>query len=81
MLQCTNGVSSSPVEGRTNICQLKRSNSNTVWFNIQTYIYIYTNIHDERTHKKTNELVNDVSLQTLRFILVGECKDVDENIY
>jgi hypothetical protein len=35
---CCNGVGSNPVEGR-NLTALK-SNSNTVWFNFQTYIYI-----------------------------------------
>ena len=40
VLQCINGVSSNPIEGRTKIYQL-RYNSNTVWFNFQTYIYIY----------------------------------------
>ena len=30
VLQCINGVGSNPVEGR-----------NTVWFDFQTYIYIY----------------------------------------
>ena len=39
VLQCINGVSSNPVEGRTKSCQLK--DSNTIWFNVQTYIYIY----------------------------------------
>jgi hypothetical protein len=39
VLQCCNGVGSNPVEGR-NLTALK-SNSNTVWFNFQTYIYIY----------------------------------------
>ena len=38
VLQCCNGVGSNPVEGR-NLTALK-SNSNTVWFNFQTYIYI-----------------------------------------
>ena len=43
VLQCINGVGSNPVEGRTNkyLTALK-SNSNTVWFNFQTYIYIYS---------------------------------------
>ena len=34
------GVSSNPVKGRTNLTAQK-SNSNTVWFNFQTCIYIY----------------------------------------
>ena len=40
VLQCINGVGSNPVDGRTNknLTDLK-SNSNTVWFNFQTYIY------------------------------------------
>ena len=38
VLQCNNGVGSNPVEGRT---KNLKSNSNTVWFNFQTYIYIY----------------------------------------
>ena len=40
VLQCINGVSSNPVEGKTNIWQLKNLIL-TVWFNFQTYIYIY----------------------------------------
>ena len=46
-IQCINGVSSNPVEGRRKKLSAQRSNSNTVWFNFQTYIYIYTseNIH------------------------------------
>ena len=40
MLQCINGVSSNLVEGRTKILQLKDLIL-TVWFNFQTYIYIY----------------------------------------
>ena len=42
VLQCINGVSSNPVEGRTKNLTAQKSNSNTVWFNFQTYIiYIY----------------------------------------
>ena len=37
VLQCINGVSSNPVEGRTKNLTAQRSNSNTVWFNFQTY--------------------------------------------
>jgi hypothetical protein len=40
VLQCINGVSSNPVEGRTKHLTAQKSNSNTVWFNFQTYIYI-----------------------------------------
>jgi hypothetical protein len=40
VLQCINGVSSNPVEGRTKNLTALKSNSNTVWFNFQTYIYI-----------------------------------------
>ena len=35
VLQCINGVGSNPIEGRTAL----KSNSNTVWFNFQMYIY------------------------------------------
>jgi hypothetical protein len=38
VLQCINGVSSNPVEGRTKIWQLKNLIL-TLWFNFQTYIY------------------------------------------
>ena len=41
VLQCINGVGSNPVEGRTKNLTALKSNSNTVWFNFQTYIYIY----------------------------------------
>jgi hypothetical protein len=41
VLQCINGVSSNSVKGRTKIWQPLKSNSSTVWFNFQTYIYIY----------------------------------------
>ena len=40
VLQCINGVGSNPVEGRTKNLTALKSNSNTVWFNFQTYIYI-----------------------------------------
>ena len=43
VLQCINGVGSNPVEGRTKLTALK-SNSNTVWFNFQTYIIISINL-------------------------------------
>ena len=39
VLQCINGVGSCRGK-KTNLTALK-SNSNTVWFNFQTYIYIY----------------------------------------
>ena len=39
VLQCINGVGSNPVEGRTKTLTALKSNSNTVWFNFQTYIY------------------------------------------
>jgi hypothetical protein len=42
MLQCINGVSSNPVEARNKNLTAQKSNSNTVWFNFQTYIYIYS---------------------------------------
>ena len=41
VLQCINGVGSNPVEGRTKNLTALKSNSNTVWFNFQTYIFIY----------------------------------------
>jgi hypothetical protein len=41
VLQCINGVGSNPVKGRTKNLTALKSNSNTVWFNFQTYIYIY----------------------------------------
>ena len=34
-------VGSNPVEGRTKNLTALKSNSNTVWFNFQTYIYIF----------------------------------------
>jgi hypothetical protein len=37
VLQCINGVSSNPVEEEQNLTAQK-SNSNTVWFNFETYI-------------------------------------------
>ena len=45
VLQCINGVSSNPVEGRTKNLTAQKSNSNTVWFIFQTYIYIYIYIY------------------------------------
>jgi hypothetical protein len=42
VLQCINGASSNPVEGRTKICQLKGPILTLFGFNFQTYIYIYT---------------------------------------
>ena len=41
-MQCINGVSSNPVEGKTTKLTAQKSNSNTVWFNFQTYIYMHT---------------------------------------
>ena len=46
VLQCSNGVGSNPVEGRTKNLTALKSNSNTVWFNFQTYIYIYIYIYN-----------------------------------
>jgi hypothetical protein len=36
VLQCINGVSSNPVEGRTKNFTAQKSNSNAVWINFQT---------------------------------------------
>jgi hypothetical protein len=47
VLQCINGVGSNPVEGRTKNLTALKSNSNTVWFNFQTYIYIYICIYNK----------------------------------
>ena len=44
VLQCINGVGSNPVEGRTNNLTALKSNSNTVWFNFQTYIIFSVNL-------------------------------------
>jgi hypothetical protein len=52
VLQCINGVGSNPVEGRTKKLTALKSNSNTVWFNFQTYIYIYMYI-DKMYIRKT----------------------------
>ena len=41
VMQCINGVSSNPVEGRTNICQLKDLILTLFRLIYQTYIYIY----------------------------------------
>ena len=49
VLQCINGVSSNPVEGRANIWTARRSNSNTVWFNFQTYIIYSINLVSQVT--------------------------------
>jgi hypothetical protein len=38
VLQCINGVGSNPVEGKNKNLTALNSNSNTVWFNFQTYI-------------------------------------------
>jgi len=40
MLQCINGVSSTSRRGKNKYLSAQRSNSNTVWFNFQTYLYI-----------------------------------------
>ena len=40
VLQCIHVVSSNPVEGRTKNISAQRSNSKTVWFNFQTYMYM-----------------------------------------
>ena len=37
VLRCINGVGSNPVEGRKKNLTALKSNSNTVWFNFQTY--------------------------------------------
>jgi hypothetical protein len=42
-LQCINGASSNPVEGRTKISQFKDLIL-TVWFNFQTYIIFSINL-------------------------------------
>jgi hypothetical protein len=47
VLQFINGVSSNPVEGRTKNLTAQKSNSNTAWFNFQTYIYIWTWKHSK----------------------------------
>jgi hypothetical protein len=44
VLQCINGVGSNPVEGRTKKLTALKSNSNTVWFNFQTYIIFSINL-------------------------------------
>ena len=44
VLQCNNGVGSNPVEGRTKKLTALKSNSNTVWFNFQTYIIFSINL-------------------------------------
>ena len=44
VLQCINGVGSNPVEGRTKYLTALKSNSNTVWFNFQTYIIFSINL-------------------------------------
>ena len=44
VLQCINGVGSNSVEGRTQILTTLKSNSNTVWFNFQTYIIFSINL-------------------------------------
>ena len=43
VLQCNNGVGSNPVEGRNKNVTALKSNSNTVWFNFQTYIIFSIN--------------------------------------
>ena len=40
-LQCINGVGSNPGRGKNKNLTALKSNSNTVWFNFQTHIYIY----------------------------------------
>ena len=42
--ELTTSVGSNPVEGRKKKLTALKSNSNTVWFNFQTYIYIYINV-------------------------------------
>ena len=44
VLQCINGVGSNPVEGRKKNLSALKSNSNTVWFNFQTYIIFRINL-------------------------------------
>ena len=44
VLQCINGVSSNPVEVKNNNLTALKSNSYTVWFNFQAYIYIYNSV-------------------------------------
>ena len=44
VLQCINGVGSNPVEGRKKNLTALKSNSNTVWFNFQTYIIFSINL-------------------------------------
>jgi hypothetical protein len=45
VLQCINGEFKSRRGKNKNLTALK-SNSNTVWFNFQTYIYIYRSLED-----------------------------------
>ena len=40
VLQCINGVGSNSRRGKNKKLTALKSNSNTVWFNFQTYIYI-----------------------------------------
>ena len=40
MLQCINGVGSNPRQGKNKNLTALKSNSNTVWINFQTYIYL-----------------------------------------
>ena len=41
VLQCINGVCSNPVEEKNNNLTAQKYNSNTVWFNFQTYVHVW----------------------------------------
>ena len=49
VLQCINGASSNLVEGRTKNLTALQSNSNTVWFNFQTFIIFSINLVSQVT--------------------------------
>ena len=54
VLQCINGVGSNPVEGRTKKLTALKSNSNTVWFNFQTYIIFSINLVSFKVNWRSN---------------------------
>jgi hypothetical protein len=73
VLQCINGVSSNPVENKNLTAQ--RSNSNTVWFNFQTYIYILSALAAKQYRNDHQRLacLPVSKVRTNKFYILRQC--------
>ena len=76
VLQCINGVGSNPVEGRTKTAL--KSNSNTVWFNFQTYIIFSINLVSFKVNLRSSgtDILNGCHLLLdvcIIYFISGDC--------